>query len=86
MGHKTLEALEAELKNSGAKAYIGRKCVHYKDAKKQYRILDTVIIEATEEVALIYQSGSDPKWVRPFKEFFEEKEVNGQTVKKFTFL
>lgn len=47
-----------------------------------------VIIEATEEVAFLYASENNPeiKWVRPVKEFFDEKEVEGKSVKRFIFL
>ena len=88
MAHRTFEELEDEINTSDAKSYIGRKCFHYKDPEKHYEILDVVIIEESEEVALMYASSRYPelKWIRPFKEFFDDKEIEGKTVKRFSFI
>ncbi len=62
---------------------IGGTYRHYKG--KEYVVLDIVIIESTNEAAVVYEAqyGSKLKFVRPLHVWLEVVEVDGQAIQRF---
>ena len=58
---------------------------HYRDPSKLYKIIDLVFMEATEEVAVIYQSlyGQKLVWVRSWAIWSEQVEYKGAFYPRF---
>jgi hypothetical protein len=56
---------------------------HYKTGD-DYRVVDKVIAEATQEVLVIYRRPVGPAFARPAAEFLEEVEFEGKRVPRFT--
>ena len=58
---------------------------HYKDPSKLYKIIDLDFLEATEEVAVVYQSlyGNQLVWVRSWAIWSEQVEYQGVLCPRF---
>jgi hypothetical protein len=84
---KTLEEINKTLTETKSQIKIGDKYVHYKSSESIYEIVDLVIIEATEEVGVIYKPNygelTEVKFLRPLKEFLEEVEFEENFVQRF---
>ena len=63
---------------------VGAEYRHYKN--KTYRVLDLAILEATNEVSVIYQAqyGEQLKFVRTASDWLESVEWQGEQVPRFT--
>jgi hypothetical protein len=72
------------LEDAHKKVAIGEKYIHSKSGG-EYTILDFVIIEATEEVGVVYQAeyGEKLKWLRTLDNFTEAVEIDGRKVLRF---
>lgn len=86
MPHKSQPALTQELKDATNKVHVGALYVHYKQPENTYRVTNLAIIEATDEVCVVYQAkyGDQITFVRPLKSWLESVEQNGKKVKRFT--
>lgn len=66
------------------------KYKHFKGG--QYQVIGTARHSETMEVMVIYKplydldEGELKTWVRPIEMFFDDKEHNGEQVKRFTFI
>lgn len=82
------EELEARLAEGRAAVEVGAYYCHYKNPHKRYQVVDLAVLEATDEVAVLYRitDGATPDliWVRPLSSFLDAVEHEGQTVPRFT--
>lgn len=56
MSHRTAQELKSLLQEAETLVQIGGRYFHYKRPDKFYTVLDLVIIEATEEVGVVYRA------------------------------
>ncbi|HSX28940.1 MAG TPA: DUF1653 domain-containing protein [Candidatus Saccharimonadales bacterium] len=86
MGHLPLDQLNDQIESAKLHVTVGAKYVHYKNLAKPYTIIDLVIIEATDEVGVVYRADHDARFsfVRSLKEWLDHVEYNGKTVPRFT--
>ena len=73
MSHKPLNELAEEIAALKEQVEIGANYVHYKDPSKQYTVRGLVVIEATDQIGVLYQANYGPRlsFVRPASEWFE---------------
>ncbi len=59
---------------------------HYK--KNRYQVLGVAVHSETLEELIIYKAlyGEGLTWVRPLEMFFEEVEIEGKMIPRFTFV
>lgn len=63
------------------------KLGYYKHFKgKEYKVTGMARHSETMEEYVVYKDAECKLWVRPYKMFIENVEVNGQKVPRFTFL
>lgn len=84
MDHLSYEVLEQLLAEGGRQVEPGSRWRHYKGT--EYTVVSIVIIEATNEPAVVYASAKHPdvSFVRPLQVWLEEVEVDGQKVPRFS--
>ena len=82
---KEQSELRQELDSVAIQIQEGQQWCHYKHPELFYTILGVAVIEATEQVAVIYKSdyGEGIVWIRPIYEFLGQVEVDGNTVSRF---
>ena len=52
---------------------IGGVYAHYRDSESRYKVISLAIIEATQEVGVIYQKADAPmSWIRPISSWLEK--------------
>lgn len=90
MSHRTALELKSLLQEAETLVQIGGRYFHYKNPDKFYTVLDLVIIEATEEVGVVYRADYEElegvKFVRPIGEFLGQVMVEGKTFSRFNRL
>lgn len=86
MAHLPLEELAEKLSHAGREVFVGARYTHYKDSTKEYVVKSLAILEATEEVGVIYEAQYDTRisFIRPFADFCALVEVNGVPTPRFT--
>lgn len=86
--HKSSEQVKAEIERASGQIKIGGTYRHYKAVHKLYKVLDFVLLEATNELCVLYQALYDDgfKFVRPVSVWLEKVEWNGQTVPRFVLV
>ena len=86
MAHFPIEELVQRLADAGKDVEVGARYVHYKDATKVYRVMSLGIIEATEEVGVVYEAQYDTRvsFIRPLTSFCETIDVAGVPTPRFT--
>jgi hypothetical protein len=84
MKHISEEELASKLVEATKRVTVGAQYRHYKN--KLYKVLGFAILEATNEVGVIYQAqyGHNLIFIRPLTAWLEEVEWRGDTVKRFT--
>lgn len=84
--HSTEAELLAQLEKAQEQVEVGALYTHYK-AKTSYKVVNLAIIEATQEVAVIYQMASNPlksvTWIRPLSSFLEKIYIGDIQVHRF---
>ncbi len=84
---KSPSELKQKLLEASRLVKIGDRYFHYKDSSKTYVIKDLAIIEATEEVGVVYapeyEELSGVCFVRPIDNFLSSLVVNGVEVPRF---
>lgn len=85
---KSYEQLKQELKEAADKVQVGVSYAHYKLPQLPYRVTGLAVMEASNEVAVLYQPLHEPDvtFVRPVSAWLETVEHNGQTLPRFTKL
>lgn len=87
--HLSEKELLAQLEEAKKIVKIGAVYTHYRDPKSRYRVTNLAIIEATEEVGILYckETGSDTltsiTWVRPLGSWTEQISLNNSMVPRF---
>jgi len=87
MAHLPLEELVKKLADAGREVSVGACYVHYKDPSKEYLVKSLALLEATDEVAVIYEAQyNTPRvsFIRPLTSFCGTVEVDGKVVPRFT--
>jgi hypothetical protein len=85
MSHQlSQEDLLQMLAEAAQKVCIGAVYEHYK--KQLYKVIGLAILEATDEVGVIYEAqyGNNLTFVRALNEWLEEVEWEGKRVTRFT--
>jgi hypothetical protein len=85
MAHQyTYDELHERLDEAKQKVELN---AHYRHVKSggEYTVVDFVTLEATEEIAVVYQSDRDAvlRFVRPLDDFIAMVEINGQKTPRF---
>lgn len=85
--HSSYESLEAKLADASMRVEVGAKYLHYKHPGDPYKVINLGLLEATEEVCVIYQNlENNVIWVRTIDKFLDTVEWNGQMVPRFAKL
>ena len=86
MAHIPLEELAQRLTDAGREVEVGVRYVHYKDSTKEYVVKSLVIIEATEEVGVLYEAQYDKRisFMRPLADFCAVVHVDVTPMPRFT--
>jgi hypothetical protein len=85
VAHVSLEVLAKQLAAAAEEVEVGARYVHYKDQTKEYRVTGLVVLEATDEVAVVYEAQYDTRisFVRPLAGFCATVDVAGVLVPRF---
>lgn len=88
MEHTPASILKKAITDTEQVVHIGSRYTHFKNPSVEYVVTGLGILEATEEVAVIYQSQSAETitFIRPFKSWAESVEHEGITVPRFSKL
>lgn len=83
--HKNHQQFHQELAKAGELVKVGEVYAHFKNPKNSYKVLELAILEATDEVCVIYQARYDEKliFVRPLSSWLETSEWEGKKVARF---
>ncbi len=86
MLHKNHKKLIIEMAQAEKSVTVGATYYHYKKVDQFYRVVGIAILEATDELCVIYQAEYDKRltFVRPLASWLETVEFNGQTVERFS--
>ena len=82
------EELEQRLRDAANQIVISGNYAHYKDPMKTYTVLQLAIIEATNEICVIYRANYGKKltFMRPISNWLAPADWNGATVPRFTLI
>jgi hypothetical protein len=77
--------LANKLIDAQKRVQVGAAYVHYRNPQKIYKVLNLALLEANEEVGVVYQAQYDAKlvWVRPLSSWLSTVEYNGAQVPRF---
>jgi hypothetical protein len=86
--HKNHQQLHQELVEARQQVSIGGIYAHYKFPENTYQVTGLGILEATDEVCVLYQATYDPElvFVRPLSSWLETPTWNGQKVERFSLV
>lgn len=86
MAHVSQEELAKQLAEAGREVPVGGRYVHYKDPTKEYVVKSLGVLEATDEVAVIYEAqyGEKVSFIRPLASFCALVLVDGVSVPRFS--
>lgn len=85
VGHTPYSELEKKLEDAKAQVEVGGKYFHYKNPSELYKVINIGLLEATEEVCVMYQHPHKKVvWVRSLSNFLETVEQDGKSVPRFT--
>lgn len=85
--HTSYEVLQSKLAEAARLVAVGEKYAHYKHPEKPYVVLHLGLLEATEEVCVMYQDvESGVVWVRTLEKFLDTVEWNDKKVPRFVKL
>lgn len=84
--HRGLASLKSELVRLGQTVRVGDEYAHYAHPGRRYRIISIGVLEASQELCVIYQAISKPDlvWVRPVANFLEEIQTPAGKVPRFS--
>ncbi len=88
MVHIPPEELAQKLADVEREVEVGARYIHYKDFTKEYIVKSLAILEATEEVGVIYESQYDKRisFIRPAADFCGFVEIDSGSIPRFTKL
>lgn len=85
MAHVPEADLSQALKEASDLVRVGSRYTHFKNPHVTYIVIGHGILEATEEVAIIYQAqyGDNITFIRSLSSWLEEAEQEGHRVPRF---
>ena len=85
MAHVPEASLNKALKDAADLVRVGSRYTHFKNPHVTYIVIGHGILEATEEVAVIYQAqhGDNITFIRSLSSWLKEAEHEGQRVPRF---
>lgn len=85
MAHVSLEELAKRLADAGREVEVGGRYMHYKNPEQEYIVRSLAILEATEEVGVIYEAQYDTRipFIRPLSSFCATIDVDGVPTQRF---
>jgi len=89
MAHRPLAELNADLRTAAAKVKVGGRYAHYKHPELPYLVTGLVILEANDEMAVVYQveeAGEQVTFVRPLKSWLGTVRWHGRRLHRFTLV
>jgi hypothetical protein len=88
MAHLSQAKLKKLLEEANSKLEQGAIYKHYKNSSKTYKVTGFAIIEATNEVGVLYQAqyGEKVIFIRPLSAWLEKVEYAGRFVPRFSKL
>jgi hypothetical protein len=87
MAHRPLADLNKDITAAGEKVRVGEKYSHYKHPTQPYTVVGLAILEATDEVAVLYsveENGEQTSFIRPLQDWLAMVEVDGEWVPRFS--
>ena len=84
--HLSEKELLSQLEGAHKVVEVGAVYAHYRDPKSHYKVLSLAILEATQEVAVIYQkadASSPISWIRPISSWVEKVSIGNALVQRF---
>lgn len=86
MAHIPQAELARRLADAAQFVEVGARYTHYKDTRNAYVVKALAILEATEEVAVVYegQYGEHITFIRPLVSWLELAERQGKLVPRFS--
>ncbi len=86
--HKSYAELGQLLQQASSDVKVGGLYAHYKHPAQLYLVLDLVITEADDKVAVLYCRAGKPeiKFVRPLASWLEEVEDGGKRLPRFSLV
>lgn len=84
--HKSDKDLQKSIEEAKTKVIVGGKYFHYKKSEMFYIVRDIVILEASDEPAVLYQAeyGEKLSFVRSVSNWLQKAVVDGKEVERFT--
>ena len=85
MAHIPIDELARQLAAAGNEVEVGARYVHYKDPAKEYVVTAFAVLEATDEVAVVYEAQYDTRvsFIRPLASFCGAVDVGGVATPRF---
>lgn len=85
MEHIAIEELAKQLAAAEKEVEVGARYVHYKNPTKEYVVTGLAVLEATDEIAVLYKAhyAEHVSFVRPLKSFCAMVDVEGVPVPRF---
>lgn len=86
MTHRPLEELRQDLLAASGKVQVGKRYTHYKHPEVFYTVTGLAVLEATDEVVVIYsalESGQQISFVRPLTSWLEIVHIDGKVAPRF---
>jgi hypothetical protein len=81
------DILNKKYEEALSKVKVGAKYKHFRDPVTEYTLKEVVMLEETEEAAVIYQPPNwKIAWVRTVDNFLEEVEHEGEKKSRFTLV
>jgi hypothetical protein len=86
MPHKPQEQLLELIGQAKKNIKLNTNYRHYKNQKDSYKVVDFVVIEATDQIGVLYQAqyGKKLTFVRSVTSWLEKVEQNGQLIPRFS--
>jgi hypothetical protein len=86
MAHKPSEQIVRDIEFVSTQIEIGAKYAHYKDRSKIYSVIGFGVLEATDDVCVIYRAEYEPEltFIRPAYQWSEEVQCFESIVSRFT--
>ena len=86
MDHKPEKTLAQELQAAAQQVPVGAFYTHYKHPELCYKIVGHCVLEASDEVAVLYQAqyGEKITYARALSVFLETVAYEGETMPRFT--
>lgn len=86
MAHAAPGVLVQKLADAAERVEVGATYVHYKRLDRSYEVTELAILEATEEVAVVYRAlyGDELTFIRPLSNWLEPVTLeDGKRVARF---